>query len=136
MIAREILLGCLVSTWAVYVYAAFRHGSVNQWKRLNLWLVSFAACLACLFLFSQVRAWELIWIRWSRHDFCALPGHSALRWIFIEGAPFAFVSPALAYLALRLARTIISKGLSFILLFTSVLLVAGVIHGLFWPTDW
>ncbi len=109
---------------------------LQEKKRLTFWRLSVTASLACLIIFLKVPDWRLIWLRWNRHDFCALPGHSALRWGFARMAFFAFVSPVFAYLGFRLARGMSSNIISLILFFVEVLLVLLVIHGLFWPTDW
>jgi len=77
-----------------------------------------------------------MWIRWQRQDFCALPGHAALYWRFIDVTPVAFSAPVLAYIALRLARTPRSKMFSIMVFNSSLLVLFLAIHGLYWSKFW
>jgi hypothetical protein len=134
------ILGGLASAWAIRVHMLSRSmavgGGHDDARTKTFCLLSAGASVACLLLFSLVPDWRLIWIRWNRHDFCSLPGHSALRGSFILAASFAFLSPTFAYLAFRLAQRIMIKVLLLCLLLLSVFIVVLVVQGLFWPTDW
>jgi hypothetical protein len=131
-ILEGIVLGCLASIWAFIIYMF----SGDPSDRKIFCLFSIGASVACVVLFSQVPDWRLIWIRWSQQDFCALPGHSALRYRFIDAAAFAFLSPVFAYLGFRLARSFIAKVMAMCLLLVCAIVVALVIQGFFWHTDW
>lgn len=140
MIAWAIFLGSLTATWAIIVCVVSRIGAwtgeSNGPVRLVFWVLSFAASGICLLLILQVPDWRLTWIRWQQHDFCALPGHGALYWLFVANAPFAFSAPVLAYVALRLAWTLWSKFVSLILFSVTLIVLALTIHGLHWSMFW
>jgi hypothetical protein len=133
-------LGTMALVWASFIHMSLRSSAVNGGfsakKKRTFCLVSIGASIGCILLFAQVPDWRLIWIRWNRLDFCALPGHSALREPFILAAVFAFLSPQFAYLGFRLADRMVLKITSLFLLLLGAFIVGLVIQGLFWPTDW
>jgi hypothetical protein len=135
IISGAICCGTVVLLWAIVIYILFRNGTLSG-KRLPFLYLSIAASLICLFIFLQVPDWRLMWIRWRRHDFCALPGHAALYWDFIETAKFAFLAPVFAYLAVRLALTRRSLVFSSILFSISLVVLLLALHGLYFSSFW
>jgi hypothetical protein len=135
-----ICLGTLTAAWAVLVHILSRSGALridrNESRRIQFGFYSLTASAVCLFVFLQVPDWRLMWVRWQHHDFCALPGHAALYWIFVRDAPFAFFAPVFAYIASRLATTLGSKILCLIILGASINVLALAIHGLYWSRFW
>jgi hypothetical protein len=137
-ISTAIFLGILTAIWTIliYIYSQKRSwtGELKVPARLACWGLSILASGICLLFILQVPDWALIWIRWQRHDYCALPGHAGLYWIFVRKAPFAFAAPVFAFIALRLAGTPTRKVVSLLLFIATLVVLALTLHGLYWST--
>jgi hypothetical protein len=142
LLSNAFVLGGLAAAWAIIVYVLSRilpaTGEPYYRVRLLLSVISLVTSCVCLFLILRIPDWRLMWIRWTeRDDYCALPGHAALYWFFIDGARFAFAAPVFAYIAFRLADSAWFKAFSLISLVAATIVLALTIHGLhrstFWP---